>query len=202
MYVEFGNHTLTKILFSCLGPNLCLTVSSLSMYKQALKNPAYGRRWISQPIWIQAPIQFIYFIFLSHGSAVEVPWKCRWSGKSQQPTATATELPLLLVKLPYYPHFLTISVKNAPLPFFLENCYITGQYWEYVLWPEVFTTPEVGILRRLIHTVGHCESMTDPEGRVSEKLNLELVLKLQHIQANTMSTSINPLKRSDHGQFA
>ena len=45
-----------------------------------------------------------------------------------------------------------------------ENCVITGQFQEYILSPELSTTPVsgcFGMARTDRHTHGHCNSMTE-----------------------------------------
>ena len=53
----------------CLVNFICIL-----KWRQRHKNPIYRRHWLSWPMQIEAPI-YIY-IFLYHGSFIEVPWKC------------------------------------------------------------------------------------------------------------------------------
>ena len=88
------------------------------------------------------------------GSAVKVPLKCSWNANSQQPTATATHLPLLTPPLSTVGWPKTVRINNLVNEKDPPFCSLTRGLHDTRKW--VFRDVTI------IHTDGHCNSMPDP----------------------------------------
>ena len=105
-----------------------------------------------------------------HWSAIEVLLNCRWSANRQQPTATATDLPLLTPPLSTVgwsktAHFNKLGEKRDS-PFFWKLCHHRQILGICSLTRGLHVTRKwVFCDITNIHTDGHRDSMTDPAQR-------------------------------------